>query len=198
MSLSTSLPHRSDNARHRWPSLAKMFVARIIASCRSRVEIIKCGFAKYLGWFHYSIFHICLLCYIWICKFGSHACFHHSCIMSYICGFVIVLMHDFMTKESKYAWMVHSCCNNGICIPICKVLNLMGYSKSKMVIHEWWVQSNEIMHENYYESTYNMINIFGFFSHEIMNAYTIITARVDHSWMVFALFDFKCFMVLSS
>ena len=39
MSLSTSLPHRS-NARHRWLSLAKMFVARIIASCRSRVEII--------------------------------------------------------------------------------------------------------------------------------------------------------------
>ena len=67
---------------------------------------VKCGFAKYLAWFHYSIFHICLLCYIWICKFSSHACFHHSCIMSYICGFVIVLMHDFMTKESKYVYHV--------------------------------------------------------------------------------------------
>jgi hypothetical protein len=40
MSLSTSLSHRSDNAHHCWPSLVKMFVARIIARCRSRVEII--------------------------------------------------------------------------------------------------------------------------------------------------------------
>ena len=40
MSLSTSLSHRSDNARYRRPSLVKMFVATIIASCRSKVEII--------------------------------------------------------------------------------------------------------------------------------------------------------------
>ena len=40
MSLSTSLPHRSDNARKRWPSLANIFDARIIASCHSRIEII--------------------------------------------------------------------------------------------------------------------------------------------------------------
>ena len=40
MSLSTSLSHRSDNTSHRWPSLANIFVAKIIACCRRRVEII--------------------------------------------------------------------------------------------------------------------------------------------------------------
>ena len=40
MSLSTSLSHRSDNTSYRWPSLANIFFARIIACCRSRVEII--------------------------------------------------------------------------------------------------------------------------------------------------------------
>ena len=40
MSLSTSISHHSDNARHHWPSLGKIFVARITASCRSTVEII--------------------------------------------------------------------------------------------------------------------------------------------------------------
>ena len=40
MSLSTSLSHRSDNAHHCWSSLVKIFVAMIIARCRSRVEII--------------------------------------------------------------------------------------------------------------------------------------------------------------
>ena len=40
MSLWTSLSHRSENARHCWPSLANIIVARIIASCRNRVEII--------------------------------------------------------------------------------------------------------------------------------------------------------------
>jgi hypothetical protein len=32
--------HRSDNACHRWPSLANIFDARIITSCRSRNEIV--------------------------------------------------------------------------------------------------------------------------------------------------------------
>jgi hypothetical protein len=89
---------------------------------------VKCGFAKYLAWFHYSIFHICLLCYIWICKFSSHACFHHSCIMSYICGFVIVLMHVFITQESTYLYHV-------ICGFVIVLMHDFMTKESKYVYH---------------------------------------------------------------